>query len=299
MPMFKRFLHSNRTLFSFVLPYLLILFIPVLFGAVIYFKSMTIIESEIARSDDSILRQVQQSMDSRLRDIEQLAITIELDSRIRGLLHATDDEDPIYSYNRYWLTNEFRTYMLANKFISRFYIYLFQTDTILASDGVSDPEFYYTQYYQLGKISPEQWKANVLRPAAKGYLPIDGSIVFTKPLVPYASINPDDAMGTLVFHLDTSQWRHEQTILIIDERGRLMYTSDPERFGETIDYGLLRNQEAVKLEYAGQDMVAYAVPSQIAKWKYVSLVPRELFMHKASAIKRLTDIVLAITLVIS
>lgn len=299
MPVFRRILHNNRTLISFLVPYLLILFIPVLFCAVIYFKSMAIIESEIARSDDSILKQVQQSMDGRLRDIERLAFTIELDSRIRGLLYVTDDEDPIHSYNKYWLSNEFRTYMLANKFISRFYIYLYQSNSILSSNGVYDPEFYYSQYYQLSHISPEEWKTNVLRPAVKGYLPIDDSIVFVKPLVPYASIHPEDAMGTIVFQLDTSEWRHEQTILIIDDQNRLMYTSDPARFGETIDYGHLRNQEAVKLDYAGQDMVAYAVHSQIANWKYVSLVPRELFMHKASAIKRLTVVVFAITLAIS
>ncbi|WP_135556134.1 helix-turn-helix domain-containing protein [Paenibacillus cymbidii] len=299
MPEFKRFLHNNRTLFSFVVPYLLILFIPVLFCAVIYFKSMAIIESEIARSDDSILRQVEQSMDSRLRDIERLAITIELDSRIRGLLYVTDDEDPIHSYNKYWLSNEFRTYMLANKFISRFYIYLYQSNSILASNGVHDPEFYYSQNYQFSHISPEEWKTNVLRPAVKGYLPIDDSIVFVKPLVPYASIHPEDAMGTIVFQLDVSEWRHEQTILIVDDQNRLMYTSEPTRFSETIDYGLLRNQEAVKLDYAGREMVAYTVPSQVANWKYVSLVPRELFMQKASAIKRLTVVAFAITLAIS
>lgn len=285
----QRFIRQKMILLlSFVLPYMLILFIPVLLGGIIYFKSIGIIESEIGRADDAILKQIQMSMDSKLKEIEQLAIKLELDSRIKGLLHATSEDDPISSYNKYWLRNEFRTYMLANEFIDRFYLYLRQSDTILASNGTFRPDMYYDQYYERDRIGPEQWKTQILRPTSKIYAPVGSEIVFAKPLVPYTSIDPDDAMGTVVFHLDMGDWTREDTILIVNAKDQLLFSSDAGRFGEPIPYGLLNDGEAVRLRYADQDMVAYSVPSGVTDWKYVSLVPRDRFMQKASDIRQLT-----------
>ncbi len=293
----RKFFRRRQTfLLYFVLPYILILFLPVLFGGIIYFKSLGIIESEIGRADDAILKQIQQSVDSKLRDIEQLAVKIELDPRIKGLLHVTNEDDPIYSYNKYWLRNEFKTYMLADEFISRFYIYLHQSDRILASNGVFSPEIYHDRYYKQDNIGEDRWRSLLLRPPSKSYSKVGDDIVFAKPLVPYASIDPEDAMGAIVFHLNMGDWDRKDTILIMNAEDRLMFSSDPGQYDKPIAYEQLNEREAVRLRYAGQDMVAYSIPSAVADWKYVSLVPHELFMHKASDIRKLTIVIFVFVL---
>ena len=293
------FLRRRRTfLYSFVLPYVLILFVPVVFGSIIYTQSMRIIETEIHRADDAILKQVGQSLDAKLREIEQVAYKLELDPRVRALLLASGDEEPIHSYNKYWLSNEFRAYMLTNGFIGQFYIYLRNSDAILASNGVFNPDLYHSRYYEPSGLPYDEWRRLMLRPREKAYVPAAGGVAFVKPLVPYASVDPDDAMGSLVLQLNMSQWTTETPVIVVNSAGRVVFAADAGAYGEPLDVAKLRDHTAVRLDYAGREMMAYAVPSAVADWKYVSLVPADLFMFKAASIRRLTAVMLALALLL-
>lgn len=281
-----------------------------LFGGIIYVQSLDIIKSEIARADNAILRQIQESVDSRLRNIEQLAMNVELDSRIKGIQNITGNlAAPIQSYNKFGVIGEFRTYMLANEFIDRFYIYFHNSDSILASNGSFNPEAYYEQFYKEYLITMDEWNAVVRGGYTKDYVPLvlkepglssaDRSIVFTKSMIPFASRNPRDSLGTIVMHLNLNdsvfqnvlgQFRdsNEGTLLIVNERDELLFTTGAASEGEQVAYKSLPDSGVAELTYDGSERVVTAIQSEIADWKYVSLIPSELFMYKVGEIRRLT-----------
>src|SRR5690606_22835205 len=155
-----------------------------------------------------------------------------------------------------------------------------------------NPEMYYNQYYKSSGLAFDEWRGLMLRPRGRFYAPAGSDIAFVKPLVPYASVDPHDAMGSLVLQLNLMGWTTAAPVLVVNSGGRLMFTSDAGTYGEPVDYALLRDHEAVRVDYAGREMMAYAVPSEAADWKYVSLVPADLFMFKAASIRRLTAVML-------
>ena len=135
-----RSLFRKRTfLVSFLLPYLFILCLPVLIGWVIYFNWLGLITGEINRADEAISRQVQQSIDSRLRDVDQLTAGLSIDKRVVSLDEYPYQIDSRAAFYHFGLLKDMNTYMLSNRFLDKFFIYFKSPELVLSTIGTFKP----------------------------------------------------------------------------------------------------------------------------------------------------------------
>ena len=79
--------NKKSIVFSFLITYLLILFVPISIGFIIYAKSSQIIEEEINRANAAVLKQLQQNVDKRLDDALRLSTDIALDPKIISMVN--------------------------------------------------------------------------------------------------------------------------------------------------------------------------------------------------------------------
>jgi hypothetical protein len=118
-------LFKKRSVFlSWLVSYLIILIVPVLFSITVYNESEKIIHNEINRANAAILKQVQQSIDSRMSSIESMAMDLALNNRIKAVLYPKSI-DTFYRYQLIEIiSKELRYNNIANDFIDTSYIYL-------------------------------------------------------------------------------------------------------------------------------------------------------------------------------
>lgn len=290
-------------LVSFLLPYLFILCLPVLIGWVIYFNSLGLITGEIKRADDAILRQVQQSIDSRLRDVEQLTAGIGIDSRVVSLMNA-NELSVLQHYTNFGLLKDMNTYLLSNRFLDKMYIYFKKSELVLSTRGTFRADAFYRQFYGNYGLDEAQWQRLLQAYYPKSYFPLlretpdpsgnSRDILFAKSLFPYVSNHPEDSKATIFIHLSPAildgilsriGLSEGGSLSIINSRNELLYTTNRETVGLGIDFNALAEGETAELEMGGETMTASVISSEMTDWKYVSVIPSNLFMHKAVVIR--------------
>ncbi len=74
----------NTVYISWLVSYISILLIPVIISGVVYLMSINIVSSEFTRANTALLTQVQQAIDTRLRNIERLSLEIFWNPKVQG-----------------------------------------------------------------------------------------------------------------------------------------------------------------------------------------------------------------------
>jgi two-component system response regulator YesN len=72
--------------YPWLLSYITLLIIPILISIVVYFVSSKVLEGEIGKANNSLLKQVQYEIDSRLKDIEKSAFGISINPSVKESL---------------------------------------------------------------------------------------------------------------------------------------------------------------------------------------------------------------------
>ncbi|WP_129723446.1 hypothetical protein [Xylanivirga thermophila] len=118
-----KFFRKRSIVFSFLISYICILIIPILIGGIIYFKSLDIVKNEITQSNTAMLRQVQQTIDSRLIDVNNLLLMISLDNRVLSTMNVRNKLDAMNRYTMKQIIDDLHSYTVANSFINNLYIF--------------------------------------------------------------------------------------------------------------------------------------------------------------------------------
>lgn len=314
----ETFNHRGNLVIYFVLSYMVILLLPVLIGGFIYLRSIRVIESEINRADSAILTQVQQSIDSRFRDIKQLTARIALDQRIKGLMYADDNMESMQRFTMYQLINDFSAYALANDFISQFYIYFFNSDKILSSKAAYDPQTYFAQYYKNSVMDYDEWQKLLRTGTLKDRITTVESknnegqfvrnIIFVKYITPYVTNASEETLGTIVFHLNERligevltnlQLKDHGIIAIMNSHNEILYSTHETVLSEAINYkGLSESENTIHTRVGEESVVVSSIQSEIGELRYVSIISANMFMQRATSVRHLALISLLASVIL-
>jgi AraC-like DNA-binding protein len=288
---------------SSLLAYVIILSVPIFIGFGIYSQSLQIIENEVQRANDAILSQVQQSFDSRLREIEQLSVQIAMDSRIKSLLSVRADVQVTHRYTMYGIINDFRAYIFANPFINSFYVYLKNSDIAVASNASYDSRTLVSTWLGEGEGTYDDWRRFIDSVHGNRYLLQDRitadkntvkMLSYVSPLPIGSSKNPS---AVLTIYLNEATLRevvgnirmvHEGTVMVMDSEGQILFSTEPYALPDTLDYQTLSaGTGTIEETIDGKDVVISHINSSVADWVYVTVVPVEVFMQEALNARRL------------
>jgi two-component system, response regulator YesN len=310
-----KFRFSKQGLFiSWMSSYAFILAIPLFISTLVYFQSGNIVRNEINRANIALLTQVQQAMDSRVKETERFGLQIALSPLLKGLMYATELTD----YNRQTmmqLQKDLELYRSVNSYISDFYLYLPNSGKVLNYSGMyDDPAFFYEQSGGLGGLSYLEWSDLMNRKQVGEYMIFGGqeaSETAPKMITTGYSLpleDPSRVNAKLMIILDERmfrqeveqvQWVNQGTVLILDGNDRVLATSSgsnpvkgPFATGSLPDSGNIAS-----MEVNGEKVTVSYVSSSVNNWKYVSMLPSSVFLEKARYIRNLTLVSLAVCLI--
>ena len=313
--MLKKTLFKKRSvIFTWLISYLLVLAVPVVITAVTYINTVKTVEKEINNYNTLLLKRIQQQMDGVLSSTERLSYEINFNARVNKLLQASGTFMDVPPYTLYEVVRDLGMYKIPSRYIDNFYIYFKNTDTVVSSINGLDSKSYYNIYVESTGYPYEQWK-DLISGTYKGeYIPVHyedirGHEVRT---VSYALTIPlgSDGKNTanVVIMLDETRFQddikdmgilNKGRLLIIDKDNKVIASSSMDKGFDSFKYEDLNSRSGLIHEQVeGEKVVISYITSDVAKWKYIVVIPNSAFWEQAEYIRRLTVLSLLICLVV-
>ncbi len=294
----------NSAWLSLMLSNLLILLVPMMLGFFLYMKVESSVKSNTERYNSALLEQLRLSMESNLNGMNFLAEQVTLNPKLNYLLNmkgANDKEkSEIIDFVRNYLEQYRKT---AGSFISLFYIYLKNSDTILSAGVMADPRIFYDAYLEDSGLRYEEWMNLLNSRNNKEFIPLPGNAVAYVQSLPLLEVT--DIKGSFVIMLDPLQIKemlrqieavNESSIYILDRNYKMIVGT-----GEQLPDGLLGKLTGKQGLFEVHVNKAVSMVSYTSSEKYgltyVSVMPQDTFLQWVNQIKAWALIILAVSLI--
>ncbi|MFD0677256.1 MULTISPECIES: helix-turn-helix domain-containing protein [unclassified Paenibacillus] len=303
-------LNSRSVFISMLISNIVILLLPLLIGFVLYTKVEQIMIANASRSNLAMLEQLRLTMDNHFKEVHQLAQQVVFNPKIDLMLNNESSED---RYNEIEFIRYLKTYQkIDSGFIKDYYVYFQGSDTILSPSIRTDSRTFYERYYKYENMGYEQWMKELLGSYHNTqYLPTamlqrDGGMGMMNNqdrmpinVITYVQSLPvrevSDIRGSLVILLDEQQIKdrlkqieetnHSSLYIVNDKQKVILSTSN--EYTLTDDFYAQTTDGTGLFDYSlnGKDMMISYTSTGQAGWKYISVMPKDLYMKPVNAIK--------------
>lgn len=306
----KKFRFNIQSIvFTWLLSYISVLLIPIVISFAIYYCTENVIKNEIYYSNHVLIQQVQQIADDNMRDIQKLETQIELDNNLQqvanvnGALEGSDR----YIINKQ-VTN-FKTFKIANSFIDDIFVYLNNQDSFITTNTYYDSgilnepslQSMGINYRELAEILIDTKDTHVfICPGT-----VNKTLVYSKPIISVISYK---AVATVVFLIDASKLLqavekiklpNEGIILVLDSNNKIIASTENLGFDPTLKYDEFKQEYGIKdYKMNGKIFTVSNIRSDLMQWKYISVIPSDVFTKKVDTVRKFTYISLIISIII-
>lgn len=301
---YRWFNAKKQSIFStWLKSYMLILMVPILITTFAYYQAVVIIEKEVNKVHATSLKQLKQVVDSRIRDVENLAIQLGWNEMSKEVMYI--QESSIESYHRYMISSlmkEYNLYKTAFNSIDDFYVYYRNGNFILTRTGKYTTEEYYRIFLQNDTVPYEKWLSILRDKHDKDFIPFinkfgrkseEKSIVYmqslpvitTQPPIATIAINLNEE--SLAKEIANTKWMAEGAVFIIDSENRILASTNSGAYSDLVSYDKLgKSEEVFNQTFNGEKVVVSYAKSDVNSWKYVSVLPTRVFLGNAQYIRK-------------
>ncbi|WP_186325792.1 MULTISPECIES: helix-turn-helix domain-containing protein [unclassified Paenibacillus] len=299
--MFKQLRKYNRSVIvTWLISYITVLMVPILISIVLYFITYQQVKTETNRSNALLLEQMEMSIDSKLKGLEQLSLEIALNRNISSFSSVDPPLSDAHYYDLFQISESLRTYKNANDYIEQIYVMYTNSDTVISTYDHMNRQGLFQKLRQQDDTSFDQWSSLFERKYVNGYTPMtfwDGGtstpvVVFARSLV---FNTPGQPPAIVLFVMKDSKLiesapRHpDARMFILDTESRYIAArTDPGLLPQHLTYGELRDQQGIVYKDVQKQQAAVSyITSRITGWKYVSVLPASLFNEKMQYMRKL------------
>lgn len=291
--------NKRSVIVTWLFSYISVLLVPIMISGVIYVATWHVVESEITRANESLLKQTEQAIDSSLKGIERLSVEIALNKRVAAFLSVAKPLTDNDYYEVVNIANDLRVYKMANDYIEQIYIYYKNSDTVLSTRDHMNSRRLYEIVRERDDMSYEQWKAFFDKRYMQEYAPVrikednqsDKAVMYAKSVI---LDNPDQPGAVILFVIKDSKLlenissANHATVAVLDKQNRLVASTDSEYSSEhqLVDK-LIGGNGLFYDQVSGKKVAVSYTTSSSTGWKYVSMIPAELFDEKMQYMKKL------------
>ncbi|OBZ12682.1 helix-turn-helix domain-containing protein [Bacillus sp. FJAT-26390] len=300
---------TRSIIITWLISYISVLLVPIIISGIIYAATWHVVASEVNRANESLLNQMEQAIDSNLLDIERLSTEMTLSNRLAGFL---DVEAPIQDPDYYTLTGiakDLRIYKMANDYIEEIYVYYKNSDTVISSREHLDSQRLFEMMHTDG-MDKNRWTAIFGKRYTNEYVPItyreDGqaskAVMYARSLT---LDNSEQEGAVLLFIIKDSSLlanissSNKASIVILDKENRLIASTGNAYGSADFTNEKLKGTSGMFYQGTGKQKIAvsYTVSGKTG-WKYISLIPANLFDEKMKLVKNLIYISLILSLLL-
>jgi AraC-like DNA-binding protein len=261
-----------------------------------------------------MLKQLQSTIDSKLTEMDRLTQQISYEPNVNSLKNVNNNFEGFQAYNIYKTAQNLKIYQTANTFIDGLYIFLKDTKTILSSSNHSDAQLAYEYNLKYENMTFEEW-INFLNSTHRRELVKFGfeddtdnsnyQIAYVQSL-PVENLSASYA--TLVISIKAKWFQDaiknielvsEGTTIIVDKNDKILVTTKELEAAGNIPYEKFTNHSGIINETInGKKVVISYMSSDIVDWKYISIIPIEVFLNKMRYIQQLNSISLVLCILL-
>ncbi|RAV04131.1 helix-turn-helix domain-containing protein [Paenibacillus sp. YN15] len=294
--------------------YLLVLLIPVVAVMGIYSKTRQLIESEISRANSALLAQLQQEFDANIDYCFSLTEMITLNSKLSSLIRNQETIGVQERLGISQLLTDLRAYSLPRSTGASLYIYFPKGEFVLNEKAYYTADIFHQSYLEPAGVGIDRWKG-FLQSGLRGFFTSQESYGGGPDKgIMYVHYLTDQFRGgstaVLVIQLDQerllSSLQHIQSynqgeVLILDEQDRILASSgNPGRNYSGIPFESAFRQESgvAKLKLDGEDIVLSYTQSAKTNWKYIYVLPANIYSEKAEYAGKITYFAIIAALIV-
>ncbi|NHN33775.1 helix-turn-helix domain-containing protein [Paenibacillus agricola] len=304
---------NRRTVFlAMLISNILILLLPMAIGMILYTKVEHVMVENASSSNYAMLEQLRQSADARLREVEQLAQQVTFNPKLALLLN-TDDPDQQYKFIEFIRDHLERYRLSTSGFIEDYYLYFAKSDTVLKPGMKTDSQTFYDHYYRYPNMSYNNWRNDILGTYHNmAYLPaqllqrelnvggIDHArITNSSNVITFVQSLPvrevTDISGSLVVLIAEKQFMdmfasiqtaNKSSIFIMNENNDLIMGTDPQLIlsKDIMEHFQVSDGSFVHAVNGEEMMVSFTSSKQVG-WKYISIIPMNLYLERVNVLK--------------
>lgn len=289
-------------LVRFFIPYAVILVGSLLVGWFAYGKTAELIESETVRTTSAALQQIQEALDQRFAEIENLARQMSSESKVLSFQFEKEPFAGTGPYRLWDLEKSLFNYKLFNHFIVDYYIAYRNSNMIVSPRKVYTVDQYYRMQLHYDDQPLSEWKQALFgQYHYKTYAPGHSVVYEGKPysVVSYMqSFGNKRSSGVVTVLINNMQIQNMLRKVDPEQEG-FAYIADQN--GNLISSIGLKEPDVLKalpkkggyshIRLGGQEMLVTQSTSQYNGWSYVSAQPKSVVLQKVNYIKQLTLVI--------
>lgn len=289
---------------SWIISYSVILLIPVVISVTILMHSRQILANEVSRSNEALLKQVQQVIDAQISDIMRMGTQLSVDGRLITFMNYSKVPDATWRLAALDFTRMFTSMRVANSFIRDFYVYMPEGNIGLTSSSVMDKDLIYQMYHQSTGLSQAEWERWIGRPNVNEIVRMtvngdnnkpESALVYVRSLVSQS----DQMSSSLLVVLDSRRFEQlissvkleeESTVFIANRNDQVLFTTHTKLLADGVDIGSW-NHDAVgeqAVEWEGEKATVAHITSSFSDWSYYIVTPTRVYASKVTTLRNLT-----------
>ncbi|MBP1960813.1 AraC family transcriptional regulator [Paenibacillus aceris] len=304
----------NRIILRFLIPYLVVLAIPIILGGVIFAQSIRMSVQEVTSANLKLLDQSMRIIEGRLSEMKMISHQIVSNSKI---VHFQQMYDPFYgsNVNRILETrSELRSYPLNSDFLFTYFVLYKNSDLILSGESTYTSKAFYEDVMSFHNIPYQKWydqmlgkyHQSVFFPAQEAtYLGKSYSFVTFAQSLGYPGFSQGVVIGVIdnrkieefLKEFDFSQggWAY-----IADDKGNIIssYNSGSPKGVKMQNISLQGLRGISEERIDSKRMMVTHTTSRTNGWSYVVAQPSDIVLGKVNYIRKWTGYVTAVILLL-
>ncbi|CAN7398031.1 helix-turn-helix domain-containing protein [Paenibacillus sp. LjRoot153] len=305
MPFILRLVNSRKSALSTIIASnLFILLIPLAMGLFLYAKVEQSLERSTTRSNVAMLEQLKLSLDNKLSEVDKLMRQVVFDPKLDYMLRIPANSSDVdkYEFIQFMRDKMSKYHSMTSNFILDYYVYFASSDTIVKSDLVTDSRTFYSIYYAYKNMSYEGWRQLMDKLHSVDYLPVNslsnGLDQAPKDVITYIQSLPihsqSQNLGNFTVLIDVDQVKqlfaqlesaNHSSVYIIDNAGKTIMSNSESPFPSDLLGRIQESTGPFDYRLGSVDQVVSVTSSQKAGWKYVSIMPNDVFMQQVNQIQ--------------
>jgi two-component system, response regulator YesN len=296
---------NHKLVIRFMVSYLIIMMVPLLAGFLVYNEARRIVEEDTKKDSLFLLNQCKDIIDKQIVEIDSMNIQVSRNPRLNAAMMIRKPFNPGFYYEMTKLRDELKAYLIGRDFVKTFFVYMKKSHYIISPESAYDADFFFQQAFQSGNKSPDWWLNTVNEYYNDFTLPtkginLDGTAYQAIPYLQSLPIayNAKTADGVIVALISMEEIRKLLTNTNISDRGwtyivdknkhlLASFSNNKEQPVGLADIGKLEPEGLQTIYLNHQEMLVTFTTSSFNGWKYISIIPTRVVMHKVVYIKKI------------
>lgn len=304
---------KNKIFFRFFITYLIIMFIPIILGIIVYNISYNSLENYAIKANTAVLTQAKSVLEKQVDEINHIVMLLSNDNTVRSYLHVKNPYQPTSVNKMFSLKKELKAYQEVNNLILNYFILYRNSNMAYTSnlvykiselypdtfnyEGINFNQWYkemFNRYYYNKYLSARDIIYHDKKYSALTYLHSLG--YSSKPDALFLVLLDNDYIKQVLSGINTSNggW-----VSLVDEKGQVLSTTNSGDIDTNNIYiNLKKESGTIQKKIKGQKYIITYVNSNYNGWKYIAAQPLNIVMNSIKRLKEITLIVIVFTLIL-